>query len=61
MELYVKVSFWLMALSVFVRLIQLSVADYPRKQEYKIGFDIAVLIEKCIFMAWAGALLFIIT
>ena len=59
MELYVKVQFWMLLISLFIRLMILSVKDYPRTEEIKIGLDIAIIIERLFFIGWASALLFI--
>ncbi len=58
MELYIKVSFWLYVLSVIIRMIYLSFADYPRKNtptsRLADVISLAILVG---FTFWAAKLL----
>lgn len=58
MELYIKVSFWIGAVALVLRLLLMCVATYPRQQEYSLGSDVAAVILQIGFGVWAGILLF---
>lgn len=54
MRTYVFISFCILCLGVVVKLLQLSVYDYPRIEQKKIGMEIATVLEQLALAFWAG-------
>lgn len=55
METYILVSFWIGAVSIFLRCVLLSVGKYPR--EITFGMDVGGVLVSLPFLIWAGILL----
>lgn len=58
MELYIKVVFWIGIITVMLRLIVMTVAEYPRKVKFTLVSDVVTLFVEVGFLVWAGILLF---
>jgi hypothetical protein len=60
MELLIKVIFWLGLFNCTLRLIIISLTDYPRVTKDTLGGDLVKLIEQAVFVIWAAVLLFVL-
>jgi hypothetical protein len=58
METYIAVMFWVGILGIFIRALEISHGDYPRRVNYSIGEDVFLLLSSIAFVSWAGVLLY---
>lgn len=58
MELYIKVSFWMMLIVMILRLFILNGSEYPRTEEKTIGAEIVGIFISTGFILWSGFLLY---
>ena len=57
MENYILVSFWMGAITVFLKLGLMAVSDFPRTEVVTLGRTVAEAILCIGFTVWAGFLL----
>lgn len=57
METYVKVSLWIGVVGLIVRLFLISIVEFPVKKTQSLGSFVAEIIEKLLWIFWAGILL----
>lgn len=59
MELYIKVSFWMMLFSLIIRVITMAVRTWPHQKQETLGEYVGATILSMGFLVWAGIVLWI--
>lgn len=59
MELYIKTSFWLGIIGMFIRLLLMTLSEYPRTKKESLSGDIATFLFMLVFVIWAGIVLWV--
>lgn len=59
MELYVKISFWTGVVTLFLRVLALSVLTWPRQRNETMGSYVALTLLSLAFTIWAGVVLWV--
>jgi len=57
MELYVKSAFWVTLIGGVIKIAIMSIRKYPHQSEDTLGLDLLALLERAIWVIWAGILL----
>lgn len=59
MELYIKVSFWVMVVSLILRIIVMASREWPHKKTETLGEYLAGWLLTAAFAVWAGIVLWV--